>query len=169
MKELHEYIKQFYIEGYTSKEIAEKLEIKHESLKKYISRNLKEYKEINSKNKVLKKYNKIKELYLKGYNAKEIANILDFTHKYIREYISKNLKEYKLEHIKNREINRTIIKAINNMNNSYIGNSALLKWNRQSYDYNENGNIVFNEKHGTRTLDLPKTYYKRSGIINVFE
>lgn len=169
MKKFHECIKNFYIEGHTSKEISEKLDIKYDSLKKYINRNLKEYKQINAKNKALKKHIKIKELYLKGYNAKEIAEILNFSHKYMREYISKNLKEYKLENMKNREINRTIIKAINSMNNSFIGNSALLKWNRQSYDYNENGNLVFNENRGIRTNDLPKTYYKRHGIINIVE
>ena len=73
--------------------------------------------------------------------------------------ISKNLSEYKIEHKKNRVIKKEMIRAVDNMNNSYISNSAILEWNRQSYDYNENGNIVFNEKHGARPLDLPKTFY----------
>ena len=101
----------------------------------------------------------IKILYTKGYNAKEIAELLVYTHSYMREYISKNLSEYKIEHKKNRVIKKEMIRAVDNMNNSYISNSAILEWNRQSYDYNENGNIVFNEKHGARPLDLPKTFY----------
>ena len=90
---------------------------------------------------------------------KEIAELLVYTHSYMREYISKNLSEYKIEHKKNRVIKKEMIRAVDNMNNSYISNSAILEWNRQSYDYNENGNIVFNEKHGARPLDLPKTFY----------
>ena len=129
-------------------------------------RNLKEFKEINKQNRIKnEEYKKqihkehIKILYTKGYNAKEIAELLVYTHSYMREYISKNLSEYKIEHKKNRVIKKEMIRAVDNMNNSYISNSAILEWNRQSYDYNENGNIVFNEKHGARPLDLPKTFY----------
>ena len=139
---------------------------KYENVQKYIQRNLKEFKEINKQNRIKnEEYKKqihkehIKILYTKGYNAKEIAELLVYTHSYMREYISKNLSEYKIEHKKNRVIKKEMIRAVDNMNNSYISNSAILEWNRQSYDYNENGNIVFNEKHGARPLDLPKTFY----------
>lgn len=165
-------IKDLYALGYNAKEIANKLGYKHENVQKYIQRNLKELKDINKQNRIKKEeYKKqkhkehIKILYTKGYNAKEIAELLVYTHSYMREYISKNLCEYKNEHKKNRAIKKEMIKAVNNMNNSYIGNSAILDWNRQSYNYNENGNIVFNEKHGARPLDLPKTYYKRNSVI----
>ena len=146
--------------------IANKLGHKYENVQKYIQRNLKEFKEINKQNRIKnEEYKKqihkehIKILYTKGYNAKEIAELLVYTHSYMREYISKNLSEYKIEHKKNRVIKKEMIRAVDNMNNSYISNSAILEWNRQSYDYNENGNIVFNEKHGARPLDLPKTFY----------
>ena len=165
-------IKDLYVSGYNAKEIADELGCKHPNVQKYIQRNLKEFKDNHKKNRLKKEgYKKqihkeyIKTLYIKGYTAKEIAELLGFTHSYMREYISKNLSEYKIEHKKNRAIKKEMIKAVNNMNNSYIGNSAILDWNRQSYDYNENGNIVFNEKHGARPLDLPKTYYKRDSVI----
>ena len=45
------------------------------------------------------------------------------------------------------------------MNNSFISNSSLLKYNRQSYKYNKNNNLVFNEERGRKPIDLPKTYY----------
>ena len=155
-------IKDLYVVGYNAREIANK----YENVQKYIQRNLKEFKEINKQNRIKnEEYKKqihkehIKILYTKGYNAKEIAELLVYTHSYMREYISKNLSEYKIEHKKNRVIKKEMIRAVDNMNNSYISNSAILEWNRQSYDYNENGNIVFNEKHGARPLDLPKTFY----------
>ena len=170
-------IKDLYVVGYNAREIANKLGHKYENVQKYIQRNLKEFKEIIQRNlkefKEINKQNRIKNeeykkqihkehikiLYTKGYNAKEIAELLVYTHSYMREYISKNLSEYKIEHKKNRVIKKEMIRAVDNMNNSYISNSAILEWNRQSYDYNENGNIVFNEKHGARPLDLPKTFY----------
>lgn len=159
-------IKKLYMNGFTYIEIANKLGHKYENVQKYIQRNLKEFKEINKQNRIKnEEYKKqihkehIKILYTKGYNAKEIAELLVYTHSYMREYISKNLSEYKIEHKKNRVIKKEMIRAVDNMNNSYISNSAILEWNRQSYDYNENGNIVFNEKHGARPLDLPKTFY----------
>ena len=159
-------IKDLYVVGYNAREIANKLGHKYENVQKYIQRNLKEFKEINKQNRIKnEEYKKqihkehIKILYTKGYNAKEIAELLVYTHSYMREYISKNLSEYKIEHKKNRVIKKEMIRAVDNMNNSYISNSAILEWNRQSYDYNENGNIVFNEKHGARPLDLPKTFY----------
>ncbi len=165
-------IKDLYILGYNAKEIADEVGHKYENIQKYIQRNLKEFKDKHKKNRLKKEeYKKqihkehIKTLYIKGYNAKEIAGLLSFSHSYMREYISKNLSEQKIEHKKNRAIKKEMIKAVNNMNNSFIGNSAILDWNRQSYDYNENGNIVFNEKHGARPLDLPKTYYKRDSVI----
>ena len=146
-------IKDLYVVGYNAREIANKLGHKYENVQKYIQRNLKEFKEINKQNRIKnEEYKKqihkehIKILYTKGYNAKEIAELLVYTHSYMREYISKNLSEYKIEHKKNRVIKKEMIRAVDNMNNSYISNSAILEWNRQSYDYNENGNIVFNEK-----------------------
>lgn len=168
MKHLSEEIKRLYIDGCTVKEISEMLEVKQGSLKKFIQRNLKEYKYINIENKTVKKFKKyenIKRLYIKGYNAKEIADYLAFTHKYMREYISENLKVYRAEHIKNRNINKEIVKAVDNTNNSFMSNSSFLNWNRQSYDYNKNGNIVFNEKRGSRVKDVPKTFFKKEGMI----
>ena len=158
-------IKKLYMNGFTYIEIAKQLNTSEIKIKHIIDIRLNNYKELHLRNK-LKRDNlykscnfDIKDLYVVGYNAREIAELLVYTHSYMREYISKNLSEYKIEHKKNRVIKKEMIRAVDNMNNSYISNSAILEWNRQSYDYNENGNIVFNEKHGARPLDLPKTFY----------
>ena len=106
-------IKDLYVVGYNAREIANKLGHKYENVQKYIQRNLKEFKEINKQNRIKnEEYKKqihkehIKILYTKGYNAKEIAELLVYTHSYMREYISKNLSEYKIEHKKNRVIKK---------------------------------------------------------------
>ncbi len=169
---MKEKIKELYIKGYTSFEISDILNISNNTIRATVNRNLKDCRDIHNKNKserdFLKKEelnNHIKSLYLKGYNAKEIAGFLKFNHKYMREYISENLKKYKLEHVKNRNINKSIMKSIDGMNNMYMANSSFLNWNRQSYDYNKNGNIVFNENRGARVKDVPKAFYKREGIV----
>lgn len=103
--------------------------------------------------------NKVKELYLKGYNAKEISNLLNEKHDTIRRCINRNFADLKFENRKARDLNKDMRRAVDNMNNSFISNSSLLKYNRQSYRYNKNGNLVFDERRGKRPADLPKTYY----------
>lgn len=161
-------IKQLYLEGYSAKEIAYKVCKTEVSVRKFISRNLKEFSklhkeqlEIRQNKKKVASTEKIKQLYLKGYNAKEIADILNLSHGHIRNFISVNLRERSQEHRKSRDLNKSIIKSINNMNNSYISNAAFLKQNRQSYKYNKNNNLVFDEDtRGTRPTDVPKTFYE---------
>lgn len=112
----------------------------------------------------------VKELYAKGYNAKEIAKILkgrgqiNIKSDTVQRCINRNFYKLKSEHLKNRNINKDIKKSIDNMNNSFMSNSSLLKMTRQRYNYNKNGNLVFDESAGKRPYDLPKTYYIRDKI-----
>ena len=158
-------IKKLYMNGFTYIEIAKQLNTSEIKIKHIIDIRLNNYKELHLRNK-LKRDNlykscnfDIKDLYVVGYNAREIANKLGHKYENVQKYIQRNLKEFKEINKQNRVIKKEMIRAVDNMNNSYISNSAILEWNRQSYDYNENGNIVFNEKHGARPLDLPKTFY----------
>lgn len=108
--------------------------------------------------------NRVKELYLKGYNSKEISKILSAGNQIVKSdtiqrCINRNFSDFKFEHRKARNLNRDIKRSIDTMNNSFISNSSLLKYNRQSYRYNKNGNLVFDERIGRKPDDLPKTYY----------
>lgn len=161
-------IKELYIGGYNSKEISLKVCKTESAIKQYISRNLKEFRNIHNENRnkrtleaVSQKREQIKNLYLKGYNSKEISDIMCLSHGYIRNLISKHFREYRDEHKIIRDNNKSIKKAVKTMNNSYINNTALLKFNRQSYIYNKNNNLVFDESRGSRPEDLPKTFYKK--------
>ena len=110
--------------------------------------------------------NRVKELYIKGYNAKEISNILFEKNKVliksdtIQRCINRNFSDFKFQHRKARCLNRDIKKSIDIMNNSFISNRSLLKYNRQAYNYNKNGNLVFDIENGKKPMDIPKTYYK---------
>lgn len=162
----NERVKELYINGYGAKEIANLLNDKHDRVRQYINRHLKEYKNVHLENKSTIIKENIKNLYIRGYSAKEISQITNTSYATIRKHISLYLSCYKEEHLENRNRNKEIIKAIDNMNNSYIPNSSFLSWNRQSYDYNKNGNLVFNEDRGSRPKDVPKTFYQKSGMMN---
>lgn len=91
----------------------------------------------------MKKKDRIKELYINGYNSKEISNITGFTQDSIKKCISRNFQEYKFIHRENRQIKKDSLKAINKMN-------------RQSFNYDKNYNLIFDEERGKRPNDLPK-------------
>lgn len=167
-------IRELYIKGYSAKQISAELKKSEGSIKMFIKRNFKDFKKVHEEQKRiregLKKLNEseyIKEKYVEGYNAKEIANILGKSHGHIRNYISKNLlKKYGFQHRKARDLNKDIKKAVRSFNNSFMSDSALLKQNRQSYKYDKNYNIEFNEDtRSARPDDAPKKYYRRNSII----
>lgn len=166
-------VKELYLKGYSAKEIAVELKKSESSVKMFISRNLKEFNKLHKEQSKLKKdlvqlneFESIKKLYLKGYNAKEIAKLRSVTHGYMRIYISQNLKEYGREHRKARDLNKTIRTVVSNMTNSYMSNSALLRQNRQSYRYDKNENIEFDEStRSAKPADAPKKFYRSNSIV----
>ena len=166
-------IRNLYIDGYTAKEIAEILCRSECSVKKFISRNLKDFKKVHEKQKLLKKGLKkldeleyIKQRYIEGYSSSEIAILLNKSYGYIRNYICENLTSYRREHRKSRSLNKEIKKVVASMANSYISDSAMLKQNRQSYNYDKNNNLEFDETtRSARPSGLPKKIYRRNFIL----
>lgn len=158
-------VKSLYSEGYSFEEIANQLGKSEILIRKTVDEN---FEEIKIERKAEEKdifLGKIKSLYLKGYNAKEISEMIGYSHTRIRRLISQNFNDLLEEHYKAREYNSSVKKSINHTINSFISDSALLKINRQSYKYNKNYNLVFDEEtRGKRTDDIPKVYYRRKNI-----
>lgn len=165
-------VRELYIKGYSAKQIADELQKSESSIKMFINRNLKDFKKVHEEQKKIKEglkkldeFEFIKSKYIEGYNAKEIAMILGKSHGHIRNYISKNLKEYGFQHRKARDLNKEIKKVVRSMNNSFMSDSSLLKQNRQSYRYDRNYNIEFDEPtRSARPSDAPKKFYRRNSI-----
>lgn len=88
----------------------------------------------------------VKELYIKGFNAKEIAVKLDAKSDTVQRCINRNFSKHKLIHLQNRANYKSIISSINYQNKKHMSDSSLLRWNRQSYNYNEKYDLVFDEK-----------------------
>lgn len=103
---------------------------------------------------------KIQELYVKGYSASKIAQILNNEIKVetIKKHIQRNLKMYSAEHEKNLKLKQDCRRAIMNTDKNYMGTRSLIMWNRQSYKTLANGKLVFDESRGLAPADLPKTY-----------
>lgn len=94
-------IKKLYMNGFTYIEIAKQLNTSEIKIKHIIDIRLNNYKELHLRNK-LKRDNlykscnfDIKDLYVVGYNAREIANKLGHKYENVQKYIQRNLKEFK--------------------------------------------------------------------------
>lgn len=98
----------------------------------------------------------IKELYIRGLTSSEISKRIDENIESIQKCITRNFKEYKEIHNLNRNNYKETIKAVNKMNKKFISDDALLKMNRQSYKYDSDYNLIFNEERGKIPNDLPK-------------
>ena len=169
---MRDKIREMYLDGYTTKEIAKELNKSEGSVKMFIRRNLKGFEKIHKKQLEIKKcmlktnrLDRIKTLYVKGFNAKEIANILNESHGHIRNTINLNFKEFRNEHIKARDLNKSILKTVRRMNNSYMSYLSLIKQNRQSFKYYKNDNLEFDkENRENKPADIPKKIYIRNII-----
>ncbi|HDX7085982.1 TPA: hypothetical protein RQA65_003493 [Clostridioides difficile] len=204
-------INNLYLKGYKAKEIAYTLEISYESVRKYITRNCKDLKEIHKRNsnsvigevrklytkgynakeiahilhknidmiekniirncedlkKIHKKNNQkivdietIRRLYTKGYSAKEIADTLNKETNTVNLCIYRNCEDLKKIHKENRIIRKDTLKLLDRHNKTHISDSSFLKYNRQSYENDRNGNLKFNDKRGLKPYDIPKKYKK---------
>lgn len=99
----------------------------------------------------------IKELYLKGYNAKEIAAKTQCGVESVRKYIQRNLNDLKYKHDLAVTARKETIKAINYESNRYISDKAFILKNRSIYKTKTDGDIVINKKVApVVTWDTPR-------------
>lgn len=106
------------------------------------------------------KLKKIGNLYEQGYSSKQIASILQATDCAIRQTIHRNFSHLKEVHESNKKLNHESRVLIEKRYKKFISDSALLKQNRQSYSYDKNYNLVFNEQRGAIPNGLPSKYMR---------
>lgn len=106
------------------------------------------------------KLKKIGNLYEQGYTSKQISSILEITDCSIRQTIHRNFSHLKEVHESNKKLNKESRSVIEKRCKKFISDSALLKQNRQSYNYDKNYNLVFNEKRGAIPDGLPSKYMR---------
>ena len=98
----------------------------------------------------------VKKHYINGFTAIQIANKVGATVASVEKCISRNLKDYKEEHLINKRWKMETLKVLDKNNDKCISDFSLLKMNRQSYNYDSNYNLIFNEERGARPNDVPK-------------
>lgn len=112
--------------------------------------------------------NQVKELYLLGYNANEIAKKLKYNVESIRKCIQRNFNHLKNEHEIAVIQRREALKAVNYEANKYISDSAFIKKNRSIYKTNLDGDIVINKKVApVVTWDTPRRLVNEKEINKI--
>ncbi|MDE3445471.1 hypothetical protein PV488_16135, partial [Clostridioides difficile] len=156
-----EEVRKLYTEGYNAKEIATILSKDSNTVNLCIYRNCEDLKKIHKKNneKVVD-IETVRRLYTKGYSAKEIADTLNKDVNTVNLCIYRNCEDLKKIHEENRIIRRDTLKLSDRHNKTYINDGSLLKYNRQSYKNDKNGDIKFDDKRGSKPYDIPKRYKK---------
>lgn len=87
---------------------------------------------------------KVKKLYLAGYNAPEIADIYGFKKDTVKKCIQRNFKHYELWHKRARFEKLEIEKATNYEATKCMSDSTFVKKNKSAYRTEKNGDIVAN-------------------------
>nr|WP_312985698.1 hypothetical protein [Clostridioides sp.] len=155
----HKKIKTLYEEGYIPSEIACKIDEKVDTVRNQIYKNFKESRAIHLENREKRPNDKIKELYCKGYTISEISKILNVKRDNVKNHFYRNLTEYRSDHEEARKLNNEIKKLVQKECKNYISDHALLKINRQSYVYDKNNDLVYNDKRcGEIPSGLPRKY-----------
>lgn len=110
-----------------------------------------------------KKSNKerIESLYKKGLSASEISERLEsISVSSVQKYITRNFKHLRDIHKENRKTRQDSLRILREQEKRIISDSALLRYNRQSYNYDKDYNLVFNEKRGAIPDGLPSKYMR---------
>lgn len=101
---------------------------------------------------------RVKELYLQGYNAVEIAHRIKAKTEAVRKCIQRNFNTFdKEKHEEALRRRREVIRATNKESTKYISDRSFILKNRSIYKTLPNGDIVLNkEVSGPVTWDTPR-------------
>ena len=99
--------------------------------------------------------NEVGKLYITGYDARQISEILCVNVESVRKCIQRNYSHFRNRH--QEALREDSIKAINYECNRFISDKSFIQKNRSIYKTKENGDIVLNEDLGyIFTADTPR-------------
>lgn len=88
----------------------------------------------------------VKQLYVNGLNAAEIAKELKVNKYAVQKCIQRNFKDFNNLHVKNRKLlkyhEKQVMKATNYESKKYMSDKTFILKNRSIYKTNPNGDIV---------------------------
>lgn len=100
---------------------------------------------------------RVKELYLQGYNSTEIAKLLKAKRETVKKCIQRNFGNLKWMHEDAKAERREILRATNRESTKYISDKSFILKNRSIYRTKPNGDIVLKKEcRGEVPWDVPK-------------
>lgn len=101
--------------------------------------------------------NEVGKLYITGYDARQISEILCVNVESVRKCIQRNYSHFRNRHQEALRERKDSIKAINYECSRFISDKSFIQKNRSIYKTKENGDIVLNEDLGyIFTADTPR-------------
>ncbi|WP_238899448.1 DNA-binding response regulator [Clostridium sp. YIM B02500] len=111
---------------------------------------------------------KVKGLYLQGYNAVDIAFILNCKSDTVRQCIHRNLKEFKNSHLATKIRNKEIDRITRYEAKQYMSDSTFIKKNRSIYKTNLDGDIVIDVNAAPIvSFDTPKRLKNENSLKEI--
>lgn len=99
----------------------------------------------------------IEKMYKNGLSANQIATALSLNKNSVKSCISRNFSHLVDVHEENKKVRRSFFRAIRREDKQWISDRSLIKFYRQSYITDAEGNLVYDKKtRGRATNDLPK-------------
>lgn len=99
----------------------------------------------------------VKNLYLKGYNAVQIANILGYSIESTRKCIQRNFKELKQKNQISKIYDKEVKRISNHEAKAFMSDRDFIKRNRSIYRTKDNGDIVLRKDvAGVIPWDVPR-------------
>ena len=109
---------------------------------------------------------KVKTLYLKGYNAVEIAKNINANKESVRKCIQRNFGDLRLRHEIAEAQRKDASRAIKYESKRYISDGQFILKNRSVYKTLGNGDIVLNQEvSGIVTDDTPRRLVNKNKCI----
>ncbi|NRT90108.1 DNA-binding response regulator [Clostridium beijerinckii] len=102
---------------------------------------------------------RVKELYLKGYAAYQISNVLNCKPEKVRKCIERNLKHFRSSHLANKIRNKEIDRITRYESKQFMSDATFIKKNRSIYKTNDDGDLVVDISVAPIiTFDTPKRF-----------
>lgn len=111
---------------------------------------------------------KVKELYLQGYNAVYIAIDLSCKADTVRQCIHRNFKEFRDSHLANKIRNKEIERITRCEAKQYMSDVTFIKKNRSIYKTNEDGDLIIDTNVApVVSFDTPRRFKNENSAKEV--
>lgn len=102
---------------------------------------------------------KVKEMYLKGYSAPDIAKSLNASKHAVQKCIQRNMRLLKKSHDAAKAFNKEVEKVTRREARQHMSDKEFIRRNKSIYKTNENGDIVLNKAiSGIVSFDTPRRF-----------